>query len=202
MTDSRLQELKRAWEASGSVEDEAAYLRERVRVGDLTQERLELAAYCGHEGAQIAVTTCVQSAPAEEWLSGLRSHGRKACAAAAAAAAHLGIAQLAHPNSAEAKEVASRAIAIAERYAAGGLELGALVAREVTGEAYLAAEGLPEPASLATLAAAFASKTVYDSDPLGWPGEDFEQACRLHGTERVVAVVRKALIGFSLVNLE
>ena len=51
MTDSRLQELKRAWKASGSVEDEAAYLRERVRVGDLTQERLELAAYCRHEAA-------------------------------------------------------------------------------------------------------------------------------------------------------
>ena len=54
VTDSRLQELKRTWEASGSVEDEAAYLRERVRVGDLTQERLELAAYCGHEGASAA----------------------------------------------------------------------------------------------------------------------------------------------------
>jgi len=38
MTDSRLQELKRAWEASGSVEDEAAYLRELVRVGELSEE--------------------------------------------------------------------------------------------------------------------------------------------------------------------
>lgn len=52
MTDTRLQELERAWRASGSVEDEAAYLRERVRVGELTQERLELAAYCGHAGAR------------------------------------------------------------------------------------------------------------------------------------------------------
>lgn len=53
MTDSRLQELKRAWEASGSVDDEAAYLRERVRVGDLTQERLELAAYWGQVAARM-----------------------------------------------------------------------------------------------------------------------------------------------------
>ena len=51
MSDQRLRELERRWRETGSVEDEAAYLRERVRVGDLTQERLELAAYCGHEGA-------------------------------------------------------------------------------------------------------------------------------------------------------
>ena len=51
VSDQRLRELERKWRETGSVEDEAAYLRERVRVGDLTQERLELAAYCGHEGA-------------------------------------------------------------------------------------------------------------------------------------------------------
>ena len=55
MSDSKLRELERRWRETGSVEDEAAYLRERVRVGDLTQERLELAAYCGHEGARRAV---------------------------------------------------------------------------------------------------------------------------------------------------
>lgn len=54
MTDSRLQELERAWKASGSVDDEAAYLRERVRVGDLTQERLELVAGVGYRGAVAA----------------------------------------------------------------------------------------------------------------------------------------------------
>jgi len=35
------------------VEDEAAYLRERVRVGDLTQERLELAAWIGSGAARL-----------------------------------------------------------------------------------------------------------------------------------------------------
>jgi len=53
MTDSRLQHLKRAWEASGSVEDEAAYLRERVRAGELSQERLELAAFLGDRPSQL-----------------------------------------------------------------------------------------------------------------------------------------------------
>lgn len=79
MTDSRLQELKRAWEASGSVEDEAAYLRERVRVGDLTQERLELAAYCGHEGAGRA-TELVSKEPSQDllaWIRGLNKWGSR-----------------------------------------------------------------------------------------------------------------------------
>lgn len=55
MTDTRLQQLKRAWEASGSVDDEAAYLRERVRVGDLSIERAELTAYCGSTAAERAL---------------------------------------------------------------------------------------------------------------------------------------------------
>ena len=45
VSDLHLRELEAAWRASGSVEDEAAYLRERVRVGDLSEERLKLAEY-------------------------------------------------------------------------------------------------------------------------------------------------------------
>lgn len=52
MSDQKLRDLERRWKETGTVEDEAAYLLERVRVGDLSQERLELAAYCGHEGAR------------------------------------------------------------------------------------------------------------------------------------------------------
>ena len=55
MSDTRLRELERRWKETGSPDDEAAYLLERVRVGDLTQERLELAAYCGHGGAAAAI---------------------------------------------------------------------------------------------------------------------------------------------------
>jgi hypothetical protein len=55
VSDQRLRELERRWTETGAVTDEAAYLRERVRVGDLTPERLELAARCGHAGAQAAV---------------------------------------------------------------------------------------------------------------------------------------------------
>ena len=68
MSDQKLRELERRWRESGSVEDEAAYLRERVRVGDLTQERLELAAYCGHEGA-LRVTQLSPCQPSPEALT-------------------------------------------------------------------------------------------------------------------------------------
>src|SRR5688572_8511386 len=51
MADDRLRDLKRQYRLTGAVADEAAYLLERVRVGDLSQERLELAAVCGYPAA-------------------------------------------------------------------------------------------------------------------------------------------------------
>ncbi len=56
MTDSSLRELERRFRASGSVEDEAAWLRARVQAGELHQSRLEVAAYCGHKAASSVVT--------------------------------------------------------------------------------------------------------------------------------------------------
>jgi hypothetical protein len=55
MSDTRLRDLERRWMETGSVQDEAVFLLERVRVGDLTRVRLELAAYCGHEAASRAL---------------------------------------------------------------------------------------------------------------------------------------------------
>lgn len=55
MTDQRLRRLEREVAASPSRESEAALLRERLRAGTLSPERLELAAYCGHEGARGAL---------------------------------------------------------------------------------------------------------------------------------------------------
>lgn len=57
MSDQRLRELERRWRETGAVVDEAAYLLERVRVGDLDLERLELAAYCGSAAAKQASGT-------------------------------------------------------------------------------------------------------------------------------------------------
>jgi hypothetical protein len=52
MADSNLRSLERAFRASGSVEDEAAWLRARIQAGDLEQSKLGLAAYCGSEAAR------------------------------------------------------------------------------------------------------------------------------------------------------
>lgn len=59
MTDSKLRELERRWQETGSIEDEAAYLRERMRVGDLTRDQIALAAHCGHEAARLAAEPAV-----------------------------------------------------------------------------------------------------------------------------------------------
>jgi hypothetical protein len=54
MAETRLRQLERRFRATGSVEDEAAYLQERVRVGDLGERSLELAAYLEHPAARLA----------------------------------------------------------------------------------------------------------------------------------------------------
>lgn len=54
MSDDRLRALERRWRETGSADDEAALLLERVRLGRLDRGRLELAARWGHEGAMVA----------------------------------------------------------------------------------------------------------------------------------------------------
>ncbi len=115
MTDSRLRELERRFKESGAPADELAYLQERVRSGgqldwesysrlaelnaeaaseyllarvergDLEREKLELAAYCSHEPARVALGA---SAPTVEgalegFAGGLTKWGKVAQTAAA-----------------------------------------------------------------------------------------------------------------------
>lgn len=63
MGDEKLRELERRWRDSGSTEDEAAYLRERVRTGDLSHERLALLAYLGHPAALMGLTEEIPAVP-------------------------------------------------------------------------------------------------------------------------------------------
>lgn len=62
MTDEHLRELERRFRATGSVEDEAAWLHAQVQSGALEQKRLELAAHSAHEGAAraggVSVSRC------------------------------------------------------------------------------------------------------------------------------------------------
>lgn len=55
VSDSRLREVERRWRETKADEDEAAFLRERVRVGDLSQTRLEQASLLGYPGAALAL---------------------------------------------------------------------------------------------------------------------------------------------------
>lgn len=63
MSDEKLRELERRWRETGAAQDEAALLRERVRVGVLPRRQLELAAYLGHPAAQEALGPSVFSEP-------------------------------------------------------------------------------------------------------------------------------------------
>lgn len=53
-SDRRRRELERRWFASGSGDDAARLLHERLRAGDLTPEALRLAAYLDHSDAERA----------------------------------------------------------------------------------------------------------------------------------------------------
>jgi len=55
MADDRLRQLERRFRESGAVEDEAAWLRARVRAGELPEERLRLAARMGQAAAAAAL---------------------------------------------------------------------------------------------------------------------------------------------------
>ena len=85
MVDDRLRELERRFRGTGAVEDEAAWLRERLRVGELAPERLDLAADLGHRASQAARGRSA-GAPAREELAGiLTRRGKEVCARAAVA---------------------------------------------------------------------------------------------------------------------
>jgi hypothetical protein len=89
--DERLAELRRRVEQDPSLRPQL--LAARVRAGELTQDRLELAAYCGDEAARAVVGVgvvpvpigphdssdvagdwpSVDSAPIDHWVRGLRN---------------------------------------------------------------------------------------------------------------------------------
>lgn len=52
MSDARLRELERRFQASGQLADEVAWLIERLRAGVLREERLRQAAHVGHAAAR------------------------------------------------------------------------------------------------------------------------------------------------------
>ena len=69
MGDERLQALERAWRSTRSRTDEAAYIRERMRAGEVDPMRVELAARCGCDGAADALG--LPAGPDPEWREAL-----------------------------------------------------------------------------------------------------------------------------------
>ena len=87
MGDADLRELERRFRETGSVEDEAAYLLERVRVGELDPARLRIASDLSVSGVGPTSTpTPSLDAGAEVWIKYLRCWPREValrlCAAA------------------------------------------------------------------------------------------------------------------------
>lgn len=94
MGDSDVRQLERRWCTTWHPVDEAALLRERLRVGHLTDSQLRLAAYCGHPGAMLALgQSCVQAPPLSlsEWVGGLGQAGHSGVVVAALGAVGLAL---------------------------------------------------------------------------------------------------------------
>ena len=89
MSDARLRELERRWKRSKAVEDEAALLAERVRVGELDQNMLDLAARLGHPAAILSVAGIHSSKDLwiELWVERAVAFSREASVRAAIACA-------------------------------------------------------------------------------------------------------------------
>lgn len=78
--DARLRELERRWAQTGATADEAALLRERVRLGDLDRGRLDLAAHAGYVAALQAGGAPAPDPELAARLRGLDRWGREALA--------------------------------------------------------------------------------------------------------------------------
>jgi hypothetical protein len=102
-SDEKLRDLERTFRQTGSPDDEAAWLLERVRIGELTPERLELAAYCGHEAARRAIQTSHGAASIKDLATYASRCGRPACVYAMLVACRLLIEQL--PDQSDAREL-------------------------------------------------------------------------------------------------
>ena len=56
MSDERLRELERRFKETGTIEDEATWLLERVRAGELVRDKLRVAADLGHQASQLTLS--------------------------------------------------------------------------------------------------------------------------------------------------
>lgn len=89
--DTQVRDLQRRWQQSNNPEDEAIYLRERCRSGDLTLESIQIAAYTGYPAACLIDEDTRPLPAADEsiqyWILGLQLWGKDVLVEAARSAA-------------------------------------------------------------------------------------------------------------------
>lgn len=88
--DTEVRDLQRRWQQSNDPEDEAIYLRERCRSGDLTLESIQIAAYAGYPAACLIDPETRPLPTADEiqyWIFGLQQWGKDVMVEAARSAA-------------------------------------------------------------------------------------------------------------------
>ena len=87
MSDQRLRDLERRWKSSGSIDDEAAYLIERVRVGNLSNKMIQILLLCDHPATCNAfpVDHEMASSTTDSWLQALYAHSTDSMVRAAIA---------------------------------------------------------------------------------------------------------------------
>ena len=124
MVDTRLRRLERA-ASQGDVEARARVLCERLRAGDLAEERVRLAAYLGDPGARLLLAERAPELPViraraglelnqRRWITGLRAYGKEWLVLAAVALAHARFAAWTRWD--ETDERPRRAVAAAEAW--------------------------------------------------------------------------------------
>ena len=84
MRDERLRMLERLWRETGSVEDEANYLRARIRLGHLLVRDVQVAAHCGVPSARLLDIISSSAVPFDEhnaraWADCFGAWGRSTC---------------------------------------------------------------------------------------------------------------------------
>lgn len=73
MSDQRLRDLERRWKSSGAIDDEAAYLLELQRAGEIQKAKLNLLASCGFAPALIVTQSQCDDAQLPNIIAGFDS---------------------------------------------------------------------------------------------------------------------------------
>ncbi len=185
MSDEKLRELERRFKETGSVEDEAVWLKERVRVGDLTQERLELAAALGAVSAALAMDEPRQEPPEDRaaLMSILRESGDGALARGAIAVARAVLPAWISAWPEDDRPV--KAIEAAEAWLDCPCDKHAEESRVAGTEVYRTVGGGGAP-----LAAGYAARAAHHAAMVARAGQAFSNAAKagLSETEMVEAV--------------